>query len=165
VTGAEEEFQRLVGGLDYPMYVVTAAAGDRRSGCLVGFGTQCSIEPPRYWVCLSKTNRTYQVAKEAVALGVHVLGPEDGELARLFGEETGDDVDKFERSRWERAPDGVTPVLTSCQRWFVGRVVGRVDVGDHVSFLLHPLWASAGDGAGPALGFQDTKGLDPGHEA
>ena len=164
MNGGEEEFQRLVGRLDYPMYVVTAGAGERRSGCLVGFGTQCSIQPPRYWVCLSKNNRTYQVAKEAVALGVHVLGPDDGELARLFGEETGDDVDKFERSGWEPAPDGVTPVLRSCRRWFVGRVVARVDVGDHVSFLLHPLWAEAGEGDGPAMGFQDAKGLHPGHE-
>lgn len=166
MTAAEGEFQRLVGGLDYPMYVVTATAGDRRSGCLVGFGTQCSIDPPRYWICLSKNNLTYQVAENAAALAVHVVGPEDAALARLFGEQTGDDVDKFERCRWEPAPDGVTPVLTACRRWFVGGVVGRVDVGDHVSFLLQPLWASAGigDGDGPTLGFQAAKHLEPGHE-
>jgi len=31
---------KLVARLEYPMYVVTAAAQGERSGCLVGFGTQ-----------------------------------------------------------------------------------------------------------------------------
>jgi flavin reductase (DIM6/NTAB) family NADH-FMN oxidoreductase RutF len=35
-------FERIVGELDYPMHVVTAAEGDERDGCLVGFLTQCS---------------------------------------------------------------------------------------------------------------------------
>ncbi len=164
MTDAEAEFQRLVSGLDYPMYVVTAASGGARSGCLVGFGTQCSIHPPRYWVCLSKRNRTYEVARGADVLAVHVLGADDADVARLFGEETGDDVDKFARCRWEPGPDGATPVLTSCRGWFLGRVLDRVDAGDHVSFLLEPVWAEAGDGDGPALGFQQAKGLEPGHE-
>src|SRR6478735_1115661 len=80
----------FVDRLDYPMFIVTAAAagtGGRvdRSGCLVGFATQCSIEPERLLVCLSKKNHTYQVARTAVALGVHVPGARQRELAELFG--------------------------------------------------------------------------------
>jgi flavin reductase (DIM6/NTAB) family NADH-FMN oxidoreductase RutF len=48
-------FDRLVAGLDYPMAIVTsAAAEDDRAGCLVGFTTQCSLNPPRYLVCISR---------------------------------------------------------------------------------------------------------------
>ncbi len=35
-------FESLVGSMDYPMFVVTVNAGGERSGCLVGFVTQCS---------------------------------------------------------------------------------------------------------------------------
>ena len=44
------QFDAFVGGLDYPVFVVTAAHGEERSGCLVGFATQASIDPPRMLV-------------------------------------------------------------------------------------------------------------------
>ncbi len=55
-------FEALAGSMDYPMFLVTVSAGRDRSGCLVGFVTQCSISPPRLMVCLSKKNHTFQVA-------------------------------------------------------------------------------------------------------
>ena len=161
----EEGFQALVAGLDYPMYVVTAAADGRRAGCLVGFGTQASIDPPRYWVCISKANHTHGVARQAGALAVHVLGRSHLALARLFGEETGDEVDKFARCEWAPGPDGVTPLLSGCRRWFLGRIVDRVDSGDHESFLVQPVRSSAAEADEGQLGFQDVKDLEPGHPA
>ena len=161
----EKEFQRLVADLDYPLVVVTVAAGDERSGCLVGFTTQCSIHPPRYWVCISKANRTWEVAVRAENMVVHVPSPEERGLAELFGETTGDEVDKFARTDWAPGPDGVTPVLAGCARWFAGHVLRQVDSGDHTSFLVEPFAASSGSerrGQGQ-LGFQAAKDLDPGH--
>ncbi|MGH3330053.1 MAG: flavin reductase, partial [Nocardioidaceae bacterium] len=70
------QFDDFVEGLDYPMFVVTTANDGHRAGCLVGFTTQASIDPPRMLVCLSVKNRTYRVAQEAEYLAVHVLGPE-----------------------------------------------------------------------------------------
>src|SRR3954469_9365366 len=90
-----DAFDALVSGLEYPMYVVTAAVDGERSGCLAGFVTQCSIDPPTMLVCISKANHTHAVAQAATTLVVHFLGAEDEALARLFGERTGDDIDKF----------------------------------------------------------------------
>jgi flavin reductase (DIM6/NTAB) family NADH-FMN oxidoreductase RutF len=165
MTQVERHFQALVARLDYPMYIVTAAAGGDRAGCLVGFGTQASIHPPRYWICLSKKNHTYGVARRSEALAVHVLGRSHTALAQLFGAETGDEVDKFERCRWDLGPDGVTPVLSECRRWFLGRIFDRADGGDHVSFLLDPVAASAEQAGEDQLGFQALKDVVPGHEA
>ncbi|MFE2251449.1 flavin reductase, partial [Streptomyces lavendulae] len=41
--------------LDGPVYVVAVAVavGAERAGCLVGFASQCSIDPPRFIVWLS----------------------------------------------------------------------------------------------------------------
>lgn len=105
-TESTESFQDLTGGLEYSMFVVTACDGERRAGCLVGFTTQCSIDPPRYLVCLSKANNTVAVALGAEVLMVHVLGADQLGLARLFGELTGDKVDKLEGRECEQGGTG-----------------------------------------------------------
>ena len=55
----ETEFAQLAHALPGAALVVTAAAGDDREGCLVGFATQASIDPPRILVCLSVENATF----------------------------------------------------------------------------------------------------------
>jgi flavin reductase (DIM6/NTAB) family NADH-FMN oxidoreductase RutF len=164
MTSALEAFHRLVAGIDYPMYIVTTAAGDERAGCLVGFTTQCSIDPARMLVCLSVRNRTFRVARGARVLAVHFLSHRHLELAKLFGEETGDDVDKFSRCEWAPGPDGV-PVLTGVKGWVAGRVLTTMDAGDHTAFLLEPMAAEAGDDRELQLSFQQVQEFHPGHEA
>ena len=155
-----EALDRLVNRLDYPMLIVTAEADGERAGCLVGFATQCSIQPPRFLLCLSRRNHTYLVATRAAALVAHVLGPEDRALAALFGEQTGDTVDKFARCRWRPGPGG--PLLEACEHWFAGPVLDRFEVGDHVAFLVEPVAAAAGRISGQ-LSFQDVRRLRPGN--
>ncbi len=157
------EFNQVMTGVDYPMFVVTTTDGRERAGCMVGFSTQTSVHPPRMLVCLSQKNHTHQVALRADLLAVHVLDPDDGPLAELFGGETGDRVDKFARTEWVEGPGGV-PLLDACPRRFVGRVLARFDLGDHTGLLLEPLLAEGG-ATRPALGFQDVKDVDPGHPA
>jgi flavin reductase (DIM6/NTAB) family NADH-FMN oxidoreductase RutF len=85
-------------------------------------------------------------------------------VARVFGEETGDEIDKFSRCAWEEGPGGV-PVLTGCD-WFPGRVIDRIDGGDHVGFLLDMLPGGRAERVDePQLGYQDVRDLDPGHDA
>ena len=55
-------FDALMAQLDQPLVVVTTAAGDERAGCVVGFHVQCSIEPRRVAVWLSKANHTFRVS-------------------------------------------------------------------------------------------------------
>ena len=114
-------FNRLVGDLEYPMFIVTARAGEEPLGCLVGFATQTSIHPPRLAVCLSHKNRTYRRGRDAELLGVHCVPAHADALAELFGGETGDEVDKFGRCAWHEGRGGV-PILDDCPNRFVGRV-------------------------------------------
>ena len=160
----EEAVQSLVADLDYPMLIVTTAAVGERSGCLVGFSTQCSIDPPRFIVCLSNKNRTYRVAQHAAALAVHFLTQADRELSELFGEKTGDTADKFAAARWQPGPDGI-PLLLGGAGYYVGEILQRHDVGDHGAFVLAPTQALFRGARGPQLGFQDVKDMEPGHEA
>lgn len=160
---SRRDMARFVEGLDFPVYVVTAASHEERSGCLVGFATQISLEPPRFLVCLSEKNRTNTVARASSHLGVHLLGPDEHALAELFGGETGDEVDKFSRCDWQEGPGGV-PVLDGCPRAFVGHVLTKASTGDHTGFVLEPVWVASREGE-PRLSFHDVDDVDPGHPA
>jgi flavin reductase (DIM6/NTAB) family NADH-FMN oxidoreductase RutF len=153
----------LVASLDYPMFIVTAAAGGERAGCLVGFTTQCSIDPPRFLVCLSERNHTFEVAARAEMLVVHMVPSDADDLADLFGGETGDEVDKFERCEWTPGPGGA-PVLDRCENWFAGRVLERFDVGDHQAYLLEPCEAHSGGGE-RQFDFHRARRIEAGHPA
>jgi flavin reductase (DIM6/NTAB) family NADH-FMN oxidoreductase RutF len=158
-------FDALMGALDYPMFIVTTRVGERRAGCLVGFAGQVSIHPPRFLACLSDKNRTYRVAAQgAEHLAVHLVPERAIELAELFGGRTGDEVDKFARVGWHEGPHG-QPLLDECPGWFVGRVLDRVKLGDHVGFLLEPVAAAADEPDGGGMDFQRVRGIEAGHEA
>ena len=165
MTAAAKTFSDLLGRLDLPMFVVTAVADDgERSGCLIGFATQCSIRPARFLACISVKNHTAGVIARASHAAVHVIGDDQRDLAELFGGETGDDVDKFERCSWSRGPEGV-PVLDGVDGWFVGRIVASHDLGDHTGYVLQPIEAAIEDRDIDELGFQQARHIDPGHEA
>lgn len=163
----DEAFDALVGELVTPMAVVTTASpggGEPRAGCLVGFHGQCGLEPRRYAVWLSKANRTYRVGVLADTFAVHLLGRDDGEVAALFGTETGDEVDKLARGAWTEGPGGV-PLLDACPNRLVGRRVALLDAGaDHVCVVLAPVRVDHA-GLGPQLSLPDVAGLEPGHGA
>jgi flavin reductase (DIM6/NTAB) family NADH-FMN oxidoreductase RutF len=167
VVDVVELFAALMDTTDPTMIVVTTAAGGERAGCLVGFSTQCSIDPSRYVVFLSNKNRTFRVASQGADMFVvHFLDRSDevqDAIAELFGGETGDDIDKFERCRWR--PYGDVPVLDGCPRWFAGRIVNRFEPGDHAGFVLEPLTVVVGDEPDHELGYQDAKSIDAGHDA
>ncbi|MDQ6927501.1 MAG: flavin reductase family protein [Actinomycetota bacterium] len=160
---APTAFDVLTDELDYAMFIVTAASGARRGGCLVGFSTQCSMDPLRYLVCLSRLNHTTAVASDAAVLAVHVVTAGARDLAKLFGTNCGEDVDKFEQCEWTLGTEGV-PLLTGCPDRFIGRIRSQHDLGDHIGFVLDVGEVSSG-APGPPLTFQQLRDLRPGHPA
>jgi flavin reductase (DIM6/NTAB) family NADH-FMN oxidoreductase RutF len=158
-----DEFSAFVEGLDYPLYVVTTALAGERSGCLVGFTTQVGIDPPQMLVCISDKNHTRGLVDRADWLAVHLLSPDQQALAELFGEETGDDTDKFARCSWHTGV-GDVPVLDDCPRHMVGRVLRRIPFADHLGLLLEPVQVSVGPGS-VAYTLEDAAGMEPGHSA
>ena len=156
-----QAFEAIMGEVDTPAYVVTTAAGSERAGCLVCFATQCSIDPPRFGVWLSKLNRTYRVAQAGETLVVHLLREGDGDLARLFGGDTGDEVDKFTDIDWRLGPDGC-PVIERLD-WFAGSIVDRVDTGDHVAFVVAPREGECRPDAARPLLSSEIGDIEAGH--
>jgi flavin reductase (DIM6/NTAB) family NADH-FMN oxidoreductase RutF len=154
-------YVQLVRTLDYPVYIATTSVNNEPSGCLIGFATQCSVHPPRFLACISKKNHTFKLAKRASVLAVHVVDHRNRALAELFGGETGDETDKFKQVHW-RFVDGA-PVLDNCARWFTGRVLGHLDLGDHMGHLLEPVTVETGD-ACDQMTYQKARNIPPGHK-
>jgi flavin reductase (DIM6/NTAB) family NADH-FMN oxidoreductase RutF len=161
--GTKDAFHELVSGIDYPMFIVTAAGRGQRDGCLVGFVTQASICPPRMIVMLSKANRTYEVSQDADRLVVHFLHRDNDDLATLFGERTGDEVDKFAVCKWQEGPAHEV-VLLGTRGWVSGTILARHDAGDHVAHLIDVTDAIT-DTPGAQLPFQSVVDMQPGHPA
>ena len=157
------DLESFLGRVDYPYYVVTVRSPDAdMSGCLVGFMTQCSIDPPNFLVCISKANRTLAVADRSTCMGLHLLGADQLELARLFGEQSGDLVDKFALVDWRLGATGA-PLLVESAESVEGHVLGHFPVGDHEAFLVQGVRAlPGGDGL---LTYRGAPDLHPGHPA
>jgi len=142
--------------LDYPMFIATVPG----AGCLVGFATQCSIDPVRFLVCLSNKNRTYRLARDATHMGLHVVPEDRKDLAELFGGETADEVDKLAHVETKPGP-GEVPLIAGCP-YVAGPVLDQFEAGDHVAFLLD---VDAEEGAAKPMRFKRARVIDPGHEA
>ena len=156
-------YDAFVTDLDEPVFIVTVSHGGTQAGCLIGFGGQVSIDPPRFLACLSDKNRTYRVAaRGAEHVAVHLVPQRARHLAELFGGETGDETDKFARCAWHEGPHGV-PLLDECPDRFTGRVLDRSPWGDHVGFLLEPV-AAEFTGAG-WLRRGAVQDIEAGHDA
>ena len=160
VQPGRDAFEQVVGLLDYPMFVVTTRAGADRAGCLVGSPARSPSTRPGSWSAVQR-NHTYRVASDgATHLAVHLLSREHRELARLFGSETGDRVDKFGRCDWWEGPAGL-PILADAAAWFAGRVTGRFDLGDHVGHLTEPVAGHAPERLGDLVTFADVGTSSP----
>lgn len=150
--------------VDYPFYLVTVRTPEgEMSGCLAGFVSQCSIDPPNFVACISRANHTLGVAVRSPAMGLHLVGEDQLPLARLFGEETGDDVDKFAAADWRLGTTGA-PLLADVSVAVEGIILGHFSVGDHEAFLVRAVRAVAGPGRG-LLTLRRSPHLHPGHPA
>ncbi len=157
-------FEKLVALLNYPMFVITTESDGLVAGCLVGFASQTSIHPPRFLVGLSKRNHTFRVAARATHLAVHVFDTEHLDVVELFGSQSGDTINKFDQCSWHRGPAQL-PILDDAAAWFVGEIVDRFSLGDHVGHLLEPVDGNPPHGLEHWVSFGDVHHLQPGHEA
>lgn len=163
----DDRFDAAVAELDTAMVVVATAAGGERSGCLVGFHCQASIDPLRYAVWISRANHTFGLIDECTHMTVHLVNAEDDAqvaLAIHFGSTTGDEIDKFAGLAVSDGP-GAAPLLADLPDRFVGRKVAVLDApGDHVGVLLEPVEAEAGT-VEQTLRFSRVADVDAGHSA
>ncbi len=120
----------------YGLYIVSAQAEGKESGCVVNTLTQVTAEPVRLSVTVSKENFTCGLMEKsgrftAVALDQRA----DLKYIARFGFRSGRDMDKFEGLPTARdAADVPYPLENICARYSC-RIVDTVDLETHVMFI------------------------------
>ncbi len=126
----------LFAWLDTEVWLLTAQAGDRRSGLIATLINQASIVPdlPRVVVGLSKQHFTQELVEASGAFALHLLAEDHLELVWRFGLESGRDRDKMADMTVTIGATG-SPLLAEAIGWLDCRVETRLDIGDRVIYV------------------------------
>jgi flavin reductase (DIM6/NTAB) family NADH-FMN oxidoreductase RutF len=122
--------------LDPPLWLVTAAEGDRRGGLIATTVAQASIvsEMPRQLITVEKRHNTHALIEGSGAFAMHLIDETQLDLVWRFGLRSGHDVDKFAGVLFRTGATG-SPLLPEALGWFDCRVEGRMDSGDRTVYL------------------------------
>ena len=158
-----DAFEGLVGELEYPMFIVTARVGGEPLGCLVGFTTQASIDPPRFIACLSHQNRTYRARQGRARRSACTRCPPTRTTSRSCS--AARPRTRRTSSRARRGTKGPRACRSSSAARTGSSAASwrATDAGDHDAFLLEPIAGSSTEE--DEFTFHRAKRIDPGHEA
>lgn len=131
------EINQLIKCLGREAWLVTSAHAGQRNGLIATFVSPISIVPdlPRFAVALSKLHHTWTLVEGSGALAVHLLTPDQADLAIRFGTQTGREVDKFAGVAYHTGVTG-SPLLSDAKGWLDCRVETSFDTGDRTIYLV-----------------------------
>lgn len=125
--------------IDREIWIVTAAAEDRRGGLCATWVSVASLDPQRPVIIagLAPNHFTTALVQASGTLGLHLLRTDQTPLALNFAIGSGRDRDKFAGLTTRAGSSGV-PLLVDCLASLECRVFSRYDTGDRCYF-----WADA----------------------
>jgi flavin reductase (DIM6/NTAB) family NADH-FMN oxidoreductase RutF len=129
--------------IDAPVYVLTAAHGERAGGCVVTWVMPASFSS-RLVVALSRFNATTALVLQSGRFRLHLLAPEQREEFMLFGTRSGAEVEKFPGF----SPTGGPPEIPSSASGLV-RVEKWLETPDR--YLVYGKIEGVGPAAGPHM--------------
>ena len=134
--------------MDREIWIVTAAADNRRGGLVATWVSQASIDRQRPTVMagIAPNHFTAELIDASGAFALHLIGQDQDELVWNFAIGSGRDRDKLAGLDTKKGISD-SPVLCNCLAWLDCRVVARVDVGDRLLYLADVLAGKVcGDG-------------------
>jgi flavin reductase (DIM6/NTAB) family NADH-FMN oxidoreductase RutF len=129
--------------LDREVWLITARAGDRRSGLIASYVSRASLVPalPRVTVGLAKHHFTHELIQASKAFCMHLIDEDHIDWVWRFGIRSGRDVDKLEGLKTHDSASGL-PILKEAIAWLECRVEAELDTGDRTIFLAEALQAA-----------------------
>lgn len=126
---AQNVLEKILNGVT----VVTSKAGGKINGLTVAWATQVSFQPPLVAVSVGKTRYTHDMIRSSRIFAVNILHEGQVDVARLFGLQSGRNIDKFATIPYETKVTGA-PILKDCLAYLDCEVEGAIPVGDHTLF-------------------------------
>jgi flavin reductase (DIM6/NTAB) family NADH-FMN oxidoreductase RutF len=126
----------LFAWIDREVWLLTAAAGERRGGLVATFVSEASIVPdlPRVVVGLARTHYTWELVEASGAFALHLLPEEQIDLVWQFGLDSGRHRDKLAGVATTTGSTG-SPLLACAIGWLDCRVETRLDIGDRTLYV------------------------------
>ncbi len=130
-----ETIDKLLRLIDREVWLLTAAAGERRGGLLATWVSVASIDPQRPVLLagIAPNHFTAELVQQSGRFVAHLLQPAQTALAWNFADGSGRDRDKLAGLATKNS-QGSGPQLTDCLAWFDCRVFSRYDAGDRLFF-------------------------------
>jgi len=131
------QISKVYAQLDPPLWLVTAAHGERRGGFIATTVAQASIvsEMPRQLITVNKRHYTHGLIEASEAFAMHLIDETQLDLVWRFGLQSGRDVDRFAGLLFRTGTTG-SPLLPAALGWFDCRVEDRMDSGDRTIYLV-----------------------------
>lgn len=132
----DAEIRKVYAQLDPPLWLVTAAHGERRGGFIATTITQASIvsDMPRQLVTINKRHYTHELIEASGAFAMHLIDETQLDLVWRFGLPSGRDTDKFAGLPFRTGESG-SPILPEALAWLDCQVEERMDSGDRTICL------------------------------
>jgi flavin reductase (DIM6/NTAB) family NADH-FMN oxidoreductase RutF len=123
--------------LDRELWVITAAAGDRRGGLIATSLAQASIAPelPRIRISLAHRHHTCELVQESGAFAAHLITEDQLDFVWRFGLRHGHGIDKLAGLNVRLSRQTGSPLLVDALAWLECHVEATLDAGDRVVFL------------------------------
>jgi len=123
--------------LTYGLFVLTAAAQGKESGCIINTAGQVTDTPNRISITVNKANLTHDLVKQSGKFNVSILSEAAGfDTFRRFGFQSGRDVDKFAGyPACRRSANGLYVVTEGVNAYISAEVEQTLDLGTHTLFI------------------------------
>ena len=121
-----DQIEQVFGLIDREIWIVTAAAGDKRGGLVATWVSQASIDEntPTVVIGIAANHYTCELIELSSAFALHLLRPDQAEVAWNFASGSGRDRDKL--ALLAAHTEGTeSPVLDECLAWLDCRVFFR----------------------------------------
>jgi flavin reductase (DIM6/NTAB) family NADH-FMN oxidoreductase RutF len=145
-----DTFCEVFDALDREVWLITARAGDRRSGLIATYVSRSSLVPalPRVTIGLAKHHFTHEIIQESKAFCMHLIDERHIDWVWRFGIPSGREIDKLGGLAMRAGITGA-PVLADALAWLDCRVEAQMDTGDRTVFLAEVVEARIAQNATP----------------
>lgn len=147
----QQAFRSALASMATPVVVVTTEVDGQRWGFTANSFTSISMDPPLLGVYIAETASSFEAFLAADQVALNILAADQAHVAKQFATSG---IDKFAGLDLDPTHPQA-PVLTGTQVSFVGSVVDRPVLGDHVLLLVAPT-SSTEPGPDPLIYHQRT---------
>lgn len=122
--------------MTYGIYLICSKSGEEMSGYIANTAFQVTAAPPQIAISCHKQNTSARIIEQSGHFSLSVLEKDtDAGLIGMFGYQSGNDTEKFNRVNYKFGKNGTPVILSHAIAYFECDVVDKFDTGTHYLFI------------------------------